>query len=272
MKTAATALEDQDPAAMEAATTGGAQAIRRAVDVLRAVAQLQLSGATLSRVARATHLTTSTAFRILRTLTEDRLLRYDAFGRSYHIGALAYELGLAASMDVQVQTQWRSTVDEVARVTQLTTYLMARSDNDAVCLLCAQGSTALRAVPMDLGQRLPLGVGAGSLAILASLDDGEIARILAAERSRLEVFPGGKALPERILERVALTRRQGFAFSDGVVATGAMGLGLAIPALNGPTQLAVSVSAVAGTVNITSFKKIAAFMRGAIERNAHPGG
>lgn len=270
MKTASPLLEEQEPTT-EAGAIGGAQAIRRAVDVLRAVAQLQLSGATLSRVARATHLTTSTAFRILRTLTEDRLLRYDTFSRSYHIGPLAYELGLAASMDVQVQTHWRSTVEEVARVTQLTTYLMARSDNDAVCLLCAQGSTPLRAVPMDIGQRLPLGVGAGSLAILASLDDGEIARILAAERSRLEVFAGGKALPERILERIALTRRQGFSFSDGIVATGAMGLGVAIPSNTGPTQLAVSVSAVAGTVNLASFKKIASFMRDAIERNAKPG-
>ena len=249
----------------------GAQAIRRAVEVLRAVAQIQRSGANLSRVALATGLSTSTAFRILRSLSEERLLRYDPGSRAYSVGPLAYELGLAASSDEQVQARWHAAINEIARTTNLTTYLMARSDKDAVCLLCAQGSTALRAVPMDVGQRLPLGVGAGSLAILSSLPDEEIAAILAAERSRLELFPGGKARPEKILERVALTRRQGFAFSDGIVATGALGVGVAIPPHDGLTQLAISASAVAGTVTLPHLKKIASLIGAVIARGQKSG-
>ena len=54
--------------------TTGAQAIRRAVEIVRTVAQLQRSGASLSRIARAVGLSTSTTFRILRSLTEERLL------------------------------------------------------------------------------------------------------------------------------------------------------------------------------------------------------
>ena len=46
----------------------GAQAIRRAMDVVRAVTQFQRSGATLSRVAGATGLSTSTAHRNGRRL------------------------------------------------------------------------------------------------------------------------------------------------------------------------------------------------------------
>jgi len=247
------------------ALTDGAQAIRRAVDILRAVAHIQRMGATLSRVALATGLSTSTAFRILRSLSEERLLRYDPMGRCYYVGALAYELGLAALAEEQVQAGWRNVVDQIARETNLTTYLMARSDKDAVCLLCAQGSTALRAVPMDVGQRLPLGVGAGSLAILATLEDEEIAEILISQRARLELYPGGKARPERILERVEVTRQQGFAFSDGIVASGSTGIGVAIMPHDGLTQLAISVSAVAGTVSLKNMRQMASFIDATIE-------
>jgi len=70
--------------------TAGAQAIRRAMDVVRAVAQMQRTGATLSRVVKATGLNRSTVFRILRSLTEERMLRYDERERHYYLGLLAF--------------------------------------------------------------------------------------------------------------------------------------------------------------------------------------
>lgn len=251
--------------AADQTTTTGAQAIRRAIDVVRLVAQIQRSGANLSRVAGAAGLSTSTAFRILQALTEERLLRYDHAERCYYVGPLAFELGLAASAETRVPTRWRDAVDRIARETRLTTYLMARSDRDAVCLLCAQGTTALRAMPMEVGQRLPLGVGAGSLAILATLDDSEVQRIVTAQALRLELFPDGKARPERILKAVEITRREGFAVSSGVVASGTIGVGVVLPPGQGLTQLALSVSAVASTINPTELGKIASVIAAFIE-------
>ena len=241
--------------------TDGAQAIRRALDVARTVAALQRSGATLSLVARSTGLKTSTTFRILRSLVEERLLSYDAAGRCYHLGPLAYELGLVAAGDVQVQARlgWRESVEHIARDTGLTTYLMARSDKEAVCLLCAQGTTVLRAMPMDVGQRVPLGIGAGSLALLASLDDAEVHRILDANAARLTMFPGGKQRAE-ILDRVRRTRRQGYAMSTGTVVAGVTGVGIALPAPDGGAQLALSVSAVATELDGKAVKRVAAIL------------
>ncbi|MDR2856540.1 MAG: helix-turn-helix domain-containing protein, partial [Novosphingobium sp.] len=187
----------------KAAVSGiaGAQAIRRAMDVIRAVAQFQRSGASLSRVAQATNLNASTTFRILRSLTEERMLRYDERERHYHLGLLAFELGLVTQGQSQVQNRWRETIESISRRTRLTTYLMARSDREAVCLLCAQGTMVIRAMPMDVGQRLPLGIGAGSLALLATLDDEELARILDALTPRLDLFPRGRKEAARIIGR-----------------------------------------------------------------------
>ena len=66
----------------------GTQAIDRALDIVRVVAQVQRSGATLSRIARISGLNITTTFRILRSLTENRMLRYDAAEQNYYIGPL----------------------------------------------------------------------------------------------------------------------------------------------------------------------------------------
>jgi len=235
----------------------GAQAIRRAMDVVRVVTQFQRSGATLSRIAQATGLSTSTAHRILRSLTEERLLRHDEPSRTYRLGLLAFEIGLATQAEAQVQPYWRETVEDISRKTRLTTYLMARSDCEAVCLLCAQGTMRIRAMPVDVGQRLPLGIGAGSLAILSTIEDAEVEEVLQANESRFRLFPGSGGQMPAILERVAQSRVNGFAVSSGSVADGLVGVGVPVLPRRGLLQLAISVSAVADVLDPDEARHIA---------------
>lgn len=224
----------------------GAQAIRRALDVARHVAQLQRSGATLARIGKATGLSRSTAFRILRALTDDRLLHFRQSDRTYHIGPLAFELGLAGGDYADLREEWRETVSAIAARTGLTSYLMARSGDEAVCLLCVQGSAAVRAIPIDVGQRVPLGIGAGGLVMLAALDDGEVRRIASNHEQSFDAFPSRTLSIEQIETRVRETRQRGFSVSQGTVASGVSGIGVLIPDLPPHLQLALTVSAVTG--------------------------
>jgi DNA-binding IclR family transcriptional regulator len=249
-----------------AAGMTGVQAIRRAMDVVRAVAQFQRTGGTLSRVANATGFSTSTTHRILRALTEERLLRYEEASRCYFLGLLAFELGLATQAESQVQPHWRETIEQLARQTRLTTYLMARSDCEAVCLLCAQGSTYIRAMPIEVGQRLPLGIGAGSLAILATMDDEEIAYVTASNSSRLQLFPREGAQSDAIMERIRIARREGYVVSSGTVASGLVGVGVPVLPRKGLLQVAISVSAVADVMDAGEARNIASLINVAIKR------
>jgi DNA-binding IclR family transcriptional regulator len=251
--------------AKEEGGTGGAQAIRRAMDVVRAVAQMQRTGASLSRVVKATDLNRSTAFRILRSLTEERMLRFNEATRTYHLGLLAFELGLATQAESHVQTDWNDVIEGVALKTRLTTYLMARSDMEAVCLICKQGSTTIRAMPLDVGQRLPLGIGAGSLALLATLDDAEIEQILAANASRLQLFPGTDQA-QLIHERIVKARQNGYTQSAGSVGPGLVGVGVPVLPRKGLLQLAISVSAVADTMDAREARQIAGIIDAAIRK------
>jgi DNA-binding IclR family transcriptional regulator len=225
-------------------SVGGAQAVRRAVDVLRTVAQLQRSGATLGRVTQATGLSGPTAYRLLRSLVEERLLAFEGATRSYHVGPLAFELGLAAPPEVRVEPRWQDAVLEVARRTRLTSYLIARSHDDAVCLHRVEGTATIRALPMEVGQRVPLGFGAGSLAILAALPDAEVEAVIGGHRARYEVFPGGEEALARLPASIRATRERGFSISAGTVADGVIGLGVLVRGQGAAVPLAITLSAV----------------------------
>ena len=242
----------------------GAQSIRRAVQVLRSVAQLQQIGATPARVGKATGLNKTTALRMLRSLCEERMLRITEHG--YVVGPLAFELGLAASEDWQVQSAWHPVVDWIARRTRMTTYLVARSGEEAVSLICAQGSGALRAVPIEVGQRVPLGQGSSSLAILASLEDEEIESLLPSLEKKL-ASTAERLTAAELRNAVALTRRRGFAV--GHMLPGITGVGIRVPDA-GALQLAISVAAPLGQMSDQEATAIAAIMAEAISRPARP--
>jgi len=224
------------------AATTGAQSVNRAIAVLRTVAALQRTGATLTGVVRMTGLNRTTAFRLLQCLVEERMVAFDEPSRTYRIGSLAIELGLAGGSFDHVAAPWRTSIRRIAERTGMTGYLIARSGFEAICIDSCQAPTAIRAVPLVPGQRLPLGIGAGSLAILASLPDVEVAAVLNANQTQRETQAARPVSCEELLGRIAEARETGYAYNAQTVAEGIIGLGIVIPPDDGVVHLAVSVS------------------------------
>ena len=103
-------------AAVQAAVqTDGAQAIRRALSVLRYVARGRGEGERLSDIAAQAGLKIPTARRILKSLIDERMV-IQVEDRRYAIGPLAAELGLAYRRD---RTLPRATTAFIATVRQL---------------------------------------------------------------------------------------------------------------------------------------------------------
>src|SRR5690606_39494348 len=63
------------------------------------------------------------------------------------------------------------------------------SDLDAVCIDRAEGSFPIRVLTQNVGTRRPLGIGSGSLALLAAAPDDEVDNILRRNASRLKDYP-----------------------------------------------------------------------------------
>lgn len=230
----------------DSGTTTGTQAIRRAAAVLRALGKAGADGATLAEVARDCTLARSTAHRILRCLIDEQLACAPEQDKRYRLGELVYELSLAPTAGVLEVAHWRPVLSAIARRTGATAYLMRRSGVEAVCLARADSQALMRFVPVEVGQRRLLGVGAGATALLAALDDEHCEQIVELIAPGLRPYP--RLTLNSVRGAVRMARKTGFALSQGTVVTDGFGMGIAVPSASGAPHLALSIAAHASLV------------------------
>ncbi|MCA0242334.1 MAG: IclR family transcriptional regulator [Proteobacteria bacterium] len=234
----------------------GTQAVRRAAAMLRAIAKAGALGDTLAGIARSTALPRPTVHRMLKCLQDEGLVERLPGDKCYRMGPLVHELGLTPASSAMDVARWRPVVEAVARRTGVTAYLMRRSGVEAVCLVKADGRAVIRFVPVEVGQRRLLGVGAGATALLSALDAGPREDVIRAVVPGLQRHPRLDA--ESLRAAVKLVQRTGVAISQGTVVEDGFGMGVVIPAAAGTPRLALSIAAHASTVTES---RIAAWKR-----------
>lgn len=219
----------------------GTQAIRRAAAILRQIAHVSgETSANLRSISEAVDLPRSTTHRILKSLTDTGLAAYAPATRTYEVGMLSYELGLAVSDQVLALAPWMACVDRVMARSNVTTYLMRRSGFEAVCIHKAEGRAVIRVIPVEVGQRRYLGVGAGATALLAGMADATVERVIDTIAPELGRF---EALDADVLrDAVAQTRETGFSESRGRAYRSIFGMGMGVCAFAGEPDLAISIA------------------------------
>lgn len=228
-------------AAVKAHPPDGTQAIRRAAAILKAVARATPASVSLADISRSERLARSTAHRMLKCLQDEGLIAQAKGSLGYQMGPLVYELGLAVPCSALEVARWSDAVDAVARRTGVTTYLMRRTGLEAVCLLKSEGRSLVRVIPVEVGQRRLLGVGAGATALLAALDESTTDTLIDLIAPELINHPRIDAHTLRL--SVEQARRNGVAISRGRVMEQSFGLGIAVPQTQGPPTLAISIAA-----------------------------
>lgn len=191
-----------------------AQTVGKAVHLLRLVASSQSNNLRLLDIAAMAALDKSTAHRLLQRLVHERLLVRDRV-RGYRLGPLLYELGLGALPETNLCELSQAALHELAQATGDMVFLVLRSGYDTVCLNRIAGNFPIQTMMRSIGDRHPLGVGAGGLAILAALGDADVELAIAAVAPLLQRY----RLSERMLHRaVAATRERGYAVDEGCAA------------------------------------------------------
>lgn len=240
-----------------AAVKEGTQVLRRAARMLRSVAQGGAHGTALADIARNHGLARSTAHRILQCLAEEGLLEQGDADKRYRVGRLLHELGMAPGASAAEIAHWRPVVEAVAQRTGVTAYLMRRSGVEAVCLIKVDGSGVIRFVPVEVGQRRLLGLGAGATALLAAMPPAEVEELIRTIAPGLRNHP--RVSPQTLHAAVAQVRKTGFAMSQGTVAEHGFGLGLVVPDEAHVPHLALTIAAHASSVTesaITDWKRV----------------
>jgi DNA-binding IclR family transcriptional regulator len=229
--------------ATEAAQPEGTQAIDRAISVLVLVSKTQAQGASLAQLVTESGLKQPTVHRLLTALSRGGLVEQDDDTKRYQLGYEAYVLGMLAADRFGIQRLSQGSVARLAHFSQDTAFLTIRRGDFSVCLDREEGAYPIRAQVLSVGDRHPLGVGAGSIAILAALPDAEIDAILAANTEIYrENYPA--VSPDRLRELVAETRLRGFSAHRGLIHPGSWGIGVAVRDEFGQPTAALSIGAI----------------------------
>lgn len=195
----------------------------------------------------------STAHRLLQRLVHERMLARDPM-RGYRLGPLLYELGLGALPESNLREISQTALYELAHATGDMVFLVRRSGFETVCLNRIAGNYPIQTMTRTVGDRHPLGVGAGGLAILASLNDSDMTTAVKAVAPRLYGYQMSESM---LLDAVAATRaRGGFAVDEGAAALDVTAIGKTIHDRSRSPVAAIFVASISTRMTKDRQKKV----------------
>jgi DNA-binding IclR family transcriptional regulator len=220
-----------------ASDTNPVQKVCRVLRALSAPAPLRLAD-----IAQTTGLNKTTALRLLETLIDEGFVRRDADSKRYSLGDEAAVLGIAMQGRDHVRDRARPWLVRLAGLSGDTVLLSTRSGVESVCVDREFGSYPIRANYLDIGSRRPLGVGGGSLALLAWLPEDERRAVLDQIEPMLRIrYPRiSRALIE---DAVAQSLALGYVLLLDVVVERMGGLAVPVFGSDGLPVAAISIAA-----------------------------
>lgn len=196
------------------------------------------AGASLAQVAQRTGYSKTTAHRVLSALRDVGWAVQEPARRTWRLGHRLGRLSHRAGL-VDVAEIARPCLVRVAVATGDTVFLSLREGAASFCVSREVGAHPIRTLTLDEGDRRPLGVGAGAMALYAALPEADRAAAARANAPWLAEYGEDAASLERIAAR---TLAAGHALNDGRVVAAMSAVAIAVPG----TDLAIAVGAIDG--------------------------
>jgi DNA-binding IclR family transcriptional regulator len=254
-------------AARSGHAAAGTQSLGRGLGLLRLVAAAGPAGLRVTDVAARAGLHLATAHRQMAALLREGFVAQDPATRHYTAGPELLSLAFAAGHRFGLESRILPMLDRLAAATGDVVYATARSGAEAVCLARREGSYPIRALPVTPGMRRPLGVGAGSLSILANLPEAEAEAILQQNAAGYAAI--GQSV-ESIRGFMRRAQREGHALNDAEIIPGMVAMALPVFAEAGRPALGISIVAIEARMTSERRAEILALLRRETAAVAHP--
>ncbi|HUZ81907.1 MAG TPA: IclR family transcriptional regulator [Gaiellaceae bacterium] len=215
------------------------QSVARGLSVLRALAE-EGEPLRLADVQRKTGLQKTVAHRLLKTLVEARFVEQDADSGRFHIGIGALEVALAYPHAGSLVELSRRHMRALVEGSPHTAYLAALDGFEIVYLTVVEGTGPLR-VHVTPGNRIPAYATAVGKALLAELDDQEIAHRADAHGFVSLTSSTITRTPE-LLEAVARIRADGYALNREEAYPGIGAVAAVVPDGSGKATVGITLS------------------------------
>jgi DNA-binding IclR family transcriptional regulator len=253
---------DRDPS--PAANDGEHRNISRILAVLHALSEASARGMRLVDVAEATAMSKSTTHRILTGMAGGGLVEQDLETGRFFVGLKMLAWANAARDRFAFARLAEPALERLAQQTQDTVFLVARSGDESVCLDCRAGTFPIKVLTLNVGDRRPLGIGAGSMAMLAGLPEDEAERILA---NQADIRTHYQIDDIHLRSMLAAARRDGYAYNNIHVlpglesAPGMAGIGVALRRADGRPVAALLITAITSRLDGPRRETVVASMK-----------
>lgn len=238
------------------------KSIARAAAVLRILAKLRAEGGALTEISRSAGFGKATTHRILAALVDVGFAYQSVETRQYHLGAGLGILSRQANRR-DIGSLAEPILVHLARETEDTIYVHIQEGLRSVCVGREQGAFPIKTLSLDVGQSRPLGVGSGSIALLAFLPQKEIDSVIETNTRWLAEFPSFG--PEAIRKFVRQTQLQGYSFVEGHMTPGINAIGVPVFDSQKRPVAALSITAIADRVRGDRALWLAGLLRGEAE-------
>lgn len=195
--------------------------IARAARVLEALS-VSPDGCALAELVTKTQFTKTTTFRVLAALQDVNYVVQDPEDRSYRLGTKLAALARRAD-HFDLASLARRPMRRLALLSEDTVFLSVPEGAAAVCVARQVGPFPIRTLTLDRGDRRPLGVGAGALAIYSSMSD---ARRTAVNRANANWLADYGTSPEQLEKQRRTIVDCGYALNAGGVVPGMSAIAL----------------------------------------------
>lgn len=217
------------------------KSVRKMAAIIRLVAAHDPGGIRLKTICDELGFKSAAAHHLLQTLAAEKLIAFDASTKRYHL-ALELILLCRSTYPMKIADYCSGLLHRVAAATEDTVILYVRSGFHAICVDRAEGSYPVRALTIDVGDRRPIGYGAGPMALLAYLPDAEVDEVLKMNhRAYVELgLPSDEAA---LRGQIDEARRSRFVRNNGEINPKVSAV--AVPLRDGEGSVVAAVSVVA---------------------------
>jgi DNA-binding IclR family transcriptional regulator len=226
---------------------GASGSVQRAFAILRALGETQAKGGRVTHIAKATGLTQATTHRLLQSLVAERVVEQDGSTKLYRLSIDFFALAAQAGNAMDLRALCRPSLLRLCASLGDTIFLLVRSNFDAVCLDRSEGPFPIRSFTGDIGGRVALGVGQGSLAILAFLPDAEREEVIRYNLPRVREV--GMLDEVYLRTEIDKVRELGYAGRNTGLLEGMAGVGVPVLDREGRAVAALSVGTISARLS-----------------------
>ncbi len=245
--------------ASTSASSSTTQSLDRAMNLLDLVVAASDEGATLATLCGRSGLSKPTVHRLMTGLRNAGLVDYNPAQRLYLPSFKLYQMGVKIAPRFNLIHKMGPILDRLCEATEDTVYLSIRSGDLAICVDRRVGGYPIKILTLNVGDSRPLGLGAGSLALLATLPDSECRQII----DRNEPLLAGRKNYSKaeLIGYVGQARENGYALNFGLMLPDMAAVGVSLPSTPDHVCAAISIAAIRSRMPPERVEKIVAMMK-----------